>query len=471
MGCLGRPCSCLWTDLVMLGITTAVSSQKLLVDNLLLAPLFTKIEAKHGKRKSRYLILFARRLFASSSPAELAKLPPGQLYKEVLAAWRFMRVRKRLTPMIQFTHNTEGLINGTVIHILLDDMPFLVDSISHELTHRSISIDAVYNAVCYLQRDGIKSPKIGKLTSLLAEKQIGSHGEALLCFHVGRLSNEECDALQTACLSVLHHVKSAVQDFAAMCAKALAVKQTLQTSDVPVSKDELEESCEFIDWLVDHHFTFLGYEQYRIVDSKQGKKLNLQKNSLLGISKLKLGLKTSVLLESIPGGAGELILTPQLCSFAKSPQRSKVHRPGYCDYVLIKEFDSAGDVRIEHRFLGLYTSAVYFQSASEIPLLRKKVSQVLARSGFSANGHSIKGLFQVINVFPREELFQISAEQLFSTAMQITHIHERRKVRLFVRRDSYGKLFSCLVYVPRDFLQHQGKNGYAAFSNAGIARC
>jgi glutamate dehydrogenase len=118
--------------------------------------------------------------------------------------------------------------------------------------------------------------------------------------------------------------------------------------------------------------------------------------------------------------------------------------------VLIKEFDSDGDVLVEHRFLGLYTSSVYFQEASDIPLLRRKVNAVLEQSGFAQNGHNIKDLLQLINVFPRDELFQISKSQLLHTTTEIARIQDLRTSRLFIRRDLYGNFFSCLVYVPKD---------------------
>ncbi len=155
-------------------------------------------------------------------------------------------------------------------------------------------------------------------------------------------------------------------------------------------------------------------------------------------------------MASLPPGTGKIILKKRICEFAKSATRSKVHRPAYQDYVLIKEFDTNGEVEKEHRFIGLYTSTVYFRAALEIPLVRNKVKRVLSHSGFAPNGHSMKDLLQVINVLPRDELFQISHKQLASTAMEIARIQETRTSKLFIRKDSYSKFFSCLVYVPRD---------------------
>ncbi|MFM1897234.1 MAG: hypothetical protein RLZZ385_2308, partial [Pseudomonadota bacterium] len=414
-------------------------------DNVLLAPLYKKFESRHGKRKAETLTLFARRFFASSSHSELARLPLKHVADEVMQAWDFIQVHEGTAPRIGFSHpegsggHKDISDHGTVIHILVDDMPFLVDSVSQELTGRGIAINAVYNAVYHTERSAT-----GALQKLAAAKTDTNRAEALLCFHTSWLSEEEIAALHKSLEDILQHVALAVQDYAPMARHALEVREKLLAAPVPFSDEELKESCEFIAWLVDNHFTFLGYEQYRISDTAKGKLMTLDEQSLLGISRLKTSLKTRVMLKDVIEGAGALILQKQLCSFAKSSSRSKIHRPGYYDYVLIKEFDAAGEVRVEHRFLGLYTSTVYFQRAAEIPLVRKKVKWVLEHSGFSPNGHSIKGLNQVINILPRDELFQITTEQLFNTAMQINQIHERRRVRLFIRRDAYGNFFSCL---------------------------
>ncbi|MEX2131311.1 MAG: NAD-glutamate dehydrogenase [Pseudohongiellaceae bacterium] len=422
-------------------------------NSVLLAPLYKKIQSRHGKRKAETLTLFARRLFASSAHTELALLPIGQIYNEVLAAWNFFQQRPAIAPKIRFSNpyssaRTAGS-HGTVIHLLADDMPFLVDSVSQELNNRNIGIEAVYNAVYHVERQR-RGKGGGDLKKLGLVKQEVNQAEALLCFHTSWLSPEECELLEQALLDVLHHVDAAVQDFVPMCARAVSLRETLLHAKTPVTRDELQESCAFIAWLVENHFTFLGYEKYSITRSGKSTYLSLDKRSLLGISKLKTGLRSRVQLKDVADDAGELILRKQICSFAKSAVRSKVHRPGFYDYVLIKEFNSQGEVAVEHRFLGLYTSSVYFQMASDIPLLRKKIRYVLDRSGFTPNGHSIKGLYQVINALPRDELFQLTNQQLFDLAMQISQIHERRRVRLFIRRDNYGKYISALVYIPKD---------------------
>lgn len=431
-------------------------------DNISLSPVFHRIDQEMSSKKARAAKLFARQFFASTAKADLKKISDEEMYRQFAEAWNFIGDRKTRTPKIQFIqqkpeHSSKRKIS-TSIYILLDDMPFIVDSVRQGLNRAGVTIKRVNNAVIYAKRKPAKSASgsaqvmLGALQDLALGKQANFQAEAICCINCLALDESECEALNSEIENILQHVNVAVTDYPAMVQQALAIRDSLQSkaTNIPVSEKELSESLELISWLVDNHFTFLGYEEYRIKKSRQERYVELQKNSLLGVSKFKTGIKARVKFSSMPPGAGDLILKKKVCGFAKSNIRSKVHRPVYQDYVLLKEFDKNGNVVIEHRFIGLYTSSVYYRPALEIPLVRAKVTRVLDHSGFAPNGHSIKDLLQVINVFPRDELFQISHKQLASTAIEITKIQETRTSKLFIRRDSYGKFFSCLVYVPRD---------------------
>src|SRR5262249_14915895 len=152
-------------------------------------------------------------------------------------------------------------------------------------------------------------------------------------------------------------------------------------------------------------------------------------------------------------------LPPQVRAYArvkdlvivtKSNSRSTVHRPGYLDYIGIKRYDDRGEVCGEHRFLGLYTHVAYHVAPSEIPLVRRKVANVQARAGLAPGGHAAKALEQIIQTYPRDELFQIAEEDLFPTALGILHLGDRQRLRLFVRRDPFERFLTCLIYAPRE---------------------
>lgn len=423
--------------------------------NVLLLPLNQKIDETFGAQKAESLKNFARRYFASSANAELARATEEQLFNQVTTAWDFIQERSGTGVKIQFSEwqrdEDKNSRPGTSIYVLLNDMPFVVDSVRQCLNRVGATVRHLNNAVIYVSR-GTGKQQRGKLQSLVSEADGQHKAEALTCIHCSMISRERHAEIEAEIRDSLKHVTAAVKAYKPMCKKAEEIRTRLvaNADQIPVAGDELAESVAFIDWILNNHFTFLGYEEYRIRNRAQGRILEYQQESALGVSRYNTDIKKQARLDSLPRGTADLILDRQVCSFAKSSQRSKVHRPAYYDYILIKEFDEQGEVATEHRFKGLYTSSVYYRAALDIPIVRKKVRNVLDRSGFSPNGHSIKDLMQVINVFPRDELFQMSTDQLFTTAIGIAQIQETRTCKLFIRRDSYGKFFSCLVYVPRE---------------------
>lgn len=425
--------------------------------NVLLAPLNQKLDESFAQKEAALLKLLARKYFASSANSELASRSEDELFDSLLALREFIATRPKSVPQIHFKHDmVEGEYVGTSIYLLVDDMPFVIDSVRQCLNRLNIGIVGLNNCVLHTERSKSKSGKPkqekGSLIALHESAEKSSKAEAVSCMRCTSISATQQQLVKKELLESLRHVAAAVKAYRPMCDKVIAIRDRLQAdaAHLPVSKNELQESVEFIDWIVDNHFTFLGYEEYRIRNRSGGKLLEFQSDSVLGVSRFKDGLKKQVKLDALPKDTVEIILANQICSFAKSSQRSRVHRPAYYDYILIREFDAEGNVSIEHRFKGLYTSSVYYRPALDIPLVRDKVESILARSGFAPNGHSSKDLLQVLNAFPRDELFQMNVDQLFDTSMQITQFQDTRTCKLFIRRDAYGNFFSCLIYVPRD---------------------
>jgi len=434
-------------------------SGKYLLGHEKLMKLSKRLGKDYSKTNAVDLDLFVTHYFASTSRSDLSDRGNDAMYDNLKQAWAFYQQRESNSPKIEFLHfdtgaegEGKGRRSGTRILVLQNDMPFLVDSIRQALTRSSVIIKYINNAVLYSERNARGSKAAGKLSIIPPSITEGSAREALICLDCVRLNETQRKHAEKEIRETLKHVAVAVKDYPAMCKQMLSVRDALEKSaeTVPVSKASHSESLAFISWMLDDHFTFLGYEKYCIDRKTRSPSIELQEKSPLGVSKLKKGIKPKVNLSDLSMGAGDLILKKKICDFAKSGIRSKVHRPVYCDYVLIKEFDSDGEVSVEHRFLGLYTSSVYFQEVSDIPLLRSKADAVLGQSGFAKNGHNIKDLLQVINVFPRDELFQISKSQLLHTTTEIARIQDLRTSRLFIRRDLYGNFFSCLVYVPKD---------------------
>ncbi len=414
-----------------------------------------------GKAALDTYIHFARRYLVNTETHEVEQTDFDELAADVERAWCFVQERKSSRPLVNF-EQTERRESGrttptTTVRVLLDDKPFVVDSIRQALLRCGATIKEVRNTVlfCGRKKAGSKAEgygRFGELAALSNSIDDDFSAEAFCSITTARIPQDELKEFENEVRDTLQHVSAAVSGYREMTAAASNLRRDLLTHAefLPVSEENVAESIEFIGWLVDNHFTFLGYEKYRIATRGGESVLQLDTDSLLGVSQLKSRLKTQTKVASLPGAAADFIDRPKLLSFAKSSMRSKVHRPAYYDYVLVKEFDKSGQVTHMHRFLGLYTSSVYFREALAIPLLRKKVSRALDKSGFIPNGHNMKDLLQVINTFPRDELFQVGSAKLLETAVAITRIKDTGSSRIFIRKDFYGRFVSCLVYIPRE---------------------
>src|ERR1700741_1450666 len=141
---------------------------------------------------------------------------------------------------------------------------------------------------------------------------------------------------------------------------------------------------------------------------------------------------------------------PTLLIVTKSAVRSRVHRRVYMDYVGVKRFDRRGKLVGEFRIVGLFTSTAYTRSMRSIPYLRRKVDAVMRRAGFDPDGHSGKALVNVLENYPRDELFQLDEDPLYPFALAVLQLDERPRVRVLPRRDRFDRFVSILVYVPRE---------------------
>ena len=148
--------------------------------------------------------------------------------------------------------------------------------------------------------------------------------------------------------------------------------------------------------------------------------------------------------KQLPARLRELARERNLLVITKSNWRATVHRPGYLDYIGVKRYDAKGNVCGEHRFLGLYTSTAYSAKPADIPLLRSKVARVFERAGFPRESHAGKALANILDTYPRDELFQIGEDALLKTALAILKLEGRQRLRLFVRFDLYERFVSCL---------------------------
>ncbi|OWJ91882.1 NAD-glutamate dehydrogenase [Pseudomonas sp. A46] len=395
--------------------------------------------------------LFAEQFFGIIALEELTQRRLSDLAGCTLSSWRLLERFDAASPEVR-VFNPDYEKHGwqsthTAVEVLHPDIPFLVDSVRMELNRRGYSIHTLQNNVISVRRNAK-----GDLQEILPKGTQGKgvQQESLIFMEIDRCANNGAmKTLEKALLEVLGEVRVAVADFKPMKAKAEELRAWLDKAKLKVDKDELAEVKVFMEWLLDDHFTFLGYEEFTVADGAEGGHLVYDEQSLLGVSRLRrAGLKKDEL--HIESEAVAYLREPMLLSFAKAAEPSRVHRPAYPDFVSIRELDAKGKVIRECRFMGLYTSAVYAESVEHIPYIRRKVAEIRRRSGFDAKAHLGKELSQVLEVLPRDDLFQTPVDDLFSTAMSIVQMQERNKIRLFLRRDPYGRFAYALAYVPRD---------------------
>jgi glutamate dehydrogenase len=405
--------------------------------------------AKLPPEQAARLEAFIRIYYAAVAADDLLERSVGDLYGAALAHLNFGARRSPgeakvhvYTPQLE-EHGWSS--THTVVEIVNDDMPFLVDSVSMELVRLGSGVHLIIHPVVRVRRDAD-----GQLLEVLPHdaKAADCGLESFIHAEIVRETDPEHLAqVREGLERVLADVRAAVDDWRAMVERGREVVSDLVESPPPVDAEELAEATAVLEWILDNHFTFLGYHEYDLVTEDGEDALRRVPGTGLGILRdsdpdagiVKLGRE-----------AQELAREKDILVLTKANSRATVHRPAYLDYVGVKRFGESGEVTGERRFLGLYTSTAYSARPEEIPLLRRKVRKVRERSGLPPGSHADKALVEILENYPRDELFQISDDDLFEIAMGILHLGERPRVRLFLRRDTFGRFLSCLVFVPRD---------------------
>ena len=329
----------------------------------------------------------------------------------------------------------------TVIDMVTDDMPYLVDSVTMELNRHGVDILLIVHPVLTVHRD-VAGAAHGTSSDIgAADADADAIRESWMHLEIGHVDDTE--RLAADLRRVLDDLRVAMEDQRRMRSAARDLVELL-TDGGP----EEAETSELLAWLSAGHFTFLGYRAYDLVRNDEGKR-EFRPVPGTGLGILRHDGADSFAITP-PGGRQGRERT-RLIMLAKSSTLSTVYRPSYLDYVAVRRFSQeTGEVIGEYRFLGLYTQAAYTESVTRIPVLRHKVDRVLEAAGVPADGYDGKALVEILEGYPREELFEISAEQLAPIAIAVLGLAERKQVRLFLRPDPYGRYVSCLVYLPRD---------------------
>jgi glutamate dehydrogenase len=388
---------------------------------------------------------FADQLFGLAVPEDLERYTADELAGIAEQSWSFLAERTAGVPKMRF--EPSAIKRGvSVLEILNDDMPFLVDSIIAELNQRSLDIRLFVHPVFAIERD-----LAGKLVNFRGARTVGSHRESLIHLHVEGLDDagQRAEILQTL-EGILADVRVSVDDWQPMLARVRAVVTELRSNPPPLPVEEIAEAIQFLEWMAEENFTLLGVRDYAFTAHEE---------SLDPVFDTGLGILRSRDMRLLRRWNEPLKVTPEIRDFLREPRllvvtkatsRSRVHRRVYLDYIGVKRFDNNGKLVGEHRFCGLFTSAAYTRPARSIPYLRRKLDGVIRRAGFEPSSHSGKALVNVLETYPRDDLFQIEEDTLYQFALIILQLDERPGVRVLPRHDRFDRFVSVLVYVPRD---------------------
>jgi glutamate dehydrogenase len=395
---------------------------------------------------------FVRRYFGVVAPDDIIYTAFETLLGGALSLWDFGAQRQPGLPKIRLFNPTVEKngweLEHTVVEIVNDDMPFLVDSVSAEITRRDRKIHLLLHPVARVRRDAE-----GNRREVTQTQDAPSDAIVESYMHVEidqETELEELESIRAGIASVLAQVRLAVDDWRAMRERLRHDIEDLDHLTLPMPAEEIEEAREFLRWLDDGNFIFLGCRRYAF-ETRDGK------DYVWGLPDSGLGILRQVREESVERSRKPLsqdfsdyARKKDLLIITKANSRSTIHRPVTMDRIGIKRYDAQGNLVGEDRFLGLFTSAAYSRSVREIPMLRLNAKRVIERAGLDPRSHNGKALIDILETFPRDEFFQATDDDLFNIARGILLLQERQRVALFTRRDVFERFVSCFVFVPRD---------------------
>ena len=398
---------------------------------------------------------FIELLFAGGTPEELDQYERRELAEVALSTLSFVNKRAVGTHKIRVSNpkitarsdfGLEAPI--TAIEILNDNMPFLVDSVMGELQERGLSVHLVQHPIITVPRT-----KTGRRNGPISGADGDGVKESLIQIHVDRIDRgSERQDLVEALENVLQDVRLVVADWKKMMKRLDRLIAGFKSSPPPIPVEEIAEGIQFLLWLMDDNFTFLGMREYRFDQDNPESRFKQVARTGLGILKTP-GLKV------LRRGNELVSFTPELREFLNQPVpliitkanvRSLVHRRTHMDYIGVKLYTKDGVLAGEMRIVGLFTSTAYTRSTKNIPYLRRKIVHVRRHAGFAPDSHSGKALQNVLEQYPRDELFQIDPNVLTSFALSILQLNEHPRIRVLPRVDRFDRFVSVLVYVPKD---------------------
>lgn len=412
------------------------------------------IKKKMHSEQSTLCAEFFNQFFGTVALDDLREWSQDDLYAAVVNFWSLIEHRLCGEKKIHI-YNPDYERYGwqtthTVIEIICDDMPFLVDSLRMLLNRMGLSVYlAIHMGGLHLARDS--EGHISQLFPQQGPRNPKETVEAPIFLLIDRQTDVEfLKEIQNQIASVLNETYAVVSDWELMRKQIKLSVDELVDLPKHFNAEEVEETKAFLNWLEDHHFTFLGMHDYTLVEKKDDIVLEPVNNTGLGVLRETLKQSHSLSISAMSLEARELTLSTKILIVSKTNTLATVHRNAYTDYIGIKRFNKQGKVIGERRVIGLYTSAAYNTNPKQIPFLRHKVASVIENSHLNPKGHAGKVLLNILETLPRDDLIQANEEELLEICMGIFYMQERRRIRMFARVDLYRRFISCLVYVPKE---------------------
>ena len=407
---------------------------------------------------------FIAQFYEHVPPADVAKRTPRNLYGAALSLWRFGERRRPGQAKIR-VHNPDPAADGwssphTIVEIVNDDMPFLVDSVTGAINASNRVVHLIIHPILTVAR----GPD-GRLSEVLEPGGAGTCESWMQIEITSEADPADLARLTQTLSGVLADVRAAITDWQPMRRVLREVVAELLAQPPPVPAAELSEAQDFLKWLDDDNFTFLGYREYFFDGAAKPQHgpfgiLRDEAHSVFG------GLRD---LSALPPDVQDFVRRRELLVITKSNRRGTVHRTAHMDAIGVRRFGANGDVTGVRVFLGFFTSLAYSRSCRSIPLLRLKVRRTVERSGLSPTSHDGKALLHILDTFPRDELFQADEDQLFETVTGILNLQERQRIAVFVRRDPLERFVSCFVYVPRERYDSQLRSRFGSILEEAFA--
>lgn len=411
---------------------------------LLLAQLERMLSVQIPSEEQPLFRSFLSAYFETASHAALNARTPEQLFQMARDHWQ-LACRRDQDLLIEICPPARAG-EMACLRTLTDDMPFLVDSVAMAVRDAHTAIDWTIHPVLRLRRNDE-----GEILQIDGTGDGEHPAESLIYVEFEPLaSEEEYEALREQLALVLGELRVVVSDYHAMLDRLKATRDNLSRDYPERDQDELAEACAFIDWLEQEHFTFLGYARSHAHNVGELTQLQLDDNVGLGVAREGSRYADADQFIAPHEEMAKYIAHGRLVVVTKANMRSSIHHPHYMDVISIKRLAEDGSVEGTDRYIGLFSLDAYINRPRDIPLIRRKVNHVLERSRLPERSHSGKHLRDIIYQLPRDELFQCSEEELFHVCMGVRALRDRHHLRLLMRRDRYGRFYSCMVYLSRE---------------------